>query len=68
MGADIKTERETAIIRGVAKLTGAPVEVTDLRAGAVLAIAALAAEGRTELYGVEIIDRGYECFEGKLRG
>lgn len=66
MGADIKTEQGTAIIRGVPQLTGAPVEITDLRAGAALAIAALAAEGRTELYGVEILDRGYEFFEEKL--
>lgn len=66
MGADIKTEQGTAIIRGVSQLTGAPVEITDLRAGAALAIAALAAEGRTELYGVEILDRGYEFFEEKL--
>lgn len=67
MGADIKTERGTAIIRGVKQLTGAPVEITDLRAGAALAIAALAAEGRTDLYGVEIMDRGYEFFEEKLK-
>lgn len=67
MGADIKTERGTAIIRGIKQLTGAPVEITDLRAGAALAIAALGAEGRTELYGVEILDRGYEFFEDKLR-
>ncbi|HHY09648.1 MAG TPA: UDP-N-acetylglucosamine 1-carboxyvinyltransferase [Firmicutes bacterium] len=67
MGADIKTEGETAIIRGVKQLTGAPVEITDLRAGAALAIAALAAEGRTELYGVEILERGYEFFAEKLR-
>ncbi|HHW73612.1 MAG TPA: UDP-N-acetylglucosamine 1-carboxyvinyltransferase [Firmicutes bacterium] len=67
MGADIKTEQNTAIVRGVPQLTGAPVEITDLRAGAALAIAALAAQGRTELYGVEIIDRGYELFEAKLR-
>ncbi len=68
MGADIKTERGTAIIRGVRGLTGAPVEITDLRAGAALAVAALAAEGRTDLYGMEILDRGYEFFENKLRG
>ena len=67
MGADIKTEQNTAIVRGVPQLTGAPVEITDLRAGAALAIAALAAQGRTELYGVEILDRGYEFFEDKLR-
>ncbi len=67
MGADIKIEQGTAIIRGVPQLTGAPVEITDLRAGAALAIAALAAEGRTELHGVEILDRGYEFFEDKLK-
>ncbi|NLJ81365.1 MAG: UDP-N-acetylglucosamine 1-carboxyvinyltransferase [Firmicutes bacterium] len=67
MGADIKTERGTAIVRGVKQLTGAPVEITDLRAGAALTIAALAAEGRTDLYGVEILDRGYELFEEKLQ-
>ncbi|MGB4187498.1 MAG: UDP-N-acetylglucosamine 1-carboxyvinyltransferase [Limnochordia bacterium] len=68
MGADIKVERETAIIRGVPQLTGAPVEVTDLRAGAALVIAALKAAGTTEVYGVDDIDRGYERFEDKLRG
>ena len=52
----------------MSKLTGAPVEITDLRAGAALAVAALAAEGTTELYGVEVLDRGYEGFEAKLRG
>ncbi|HBG08522.1 MAG: UDP-N-acetylglucosamine 1-carboxyvinyltransferase [Limnochordia bacterium] len=67
MGADIKTEQNTAIVRGVPQLTGAPVEITDLRAGAALAIAALAAQGRTELHSPEIIDRGYEYFEEKLR-
>lgn len=68
MGADIKVERETAIIRGLSQLTGAPVEVTDLRAGAALVIAGLAATGVTEIYGLDIIDRGYEDLEGKLRG
>lgn len=68
MGADIKVERETAIVRGVPQLTGAPVEVTDLRAGAALVIAALKASGTTELYGVDDIDRGYERFEEKLQG
>ncbi len=67
MGADIKVERETAIIRGVSQLTGAPVEVTDLRAGAALVIAGLAASGNTEIYGVDIIDRGYEDLETKLK-
>jgi len=67
MGADIKTDQGTAIIRGVPSLTSAPVEITDLRAGAALAIAGLAAEGRTELNGVEILERGYEFFADKLR-
>ncbi len=67
MGADIRVERETAIIRGVPQLTGAPVEVTDLRAGAALVIAGLAASGRTEIYGLDIIDRGYENLEEKFR-
>lgn len=67
MGADIKVERDTAIIRGVDRLTGAPVEVTDLRAGAALMVAGLAAEGETELSHVEILDRGYEQLDFKLR-
>ncbi|NMB39067.1 MAG: UDP-N-acetylglucosamine 1-carboxyvinyltransferase [Firmicutes bacterium] len=66
MGADIKVERETAIVRGVKQLTGAPVEVTDLRAGAALVIAGLAASGTTEIYGVDIIERGYASLETKL--
>lgn len=67
MGADIKVERDTAIVRGVERLTGAPVEVTDLRAGAALLCAALGAEGTTEMVGVEHIDRGYERIDEKLR-
>ncbi len=67
MGADIRVERETAIVRGVEQLTGAPVEVTDLRAGAALVIAGLAASGETEIYGLDIIDRGYEALEEKFR-
>jgi len=68
MGADIKVERETAIIRGVPQLTGAPVETTDLRAGAALVIAGLAAAGTTEVYGLELIERGYERLDEKLQG
>lgn len=68
LGADIKIERDTAIIRGVQRLTGAPVEVTDLRAGAALVVAALAAYGETEVSNIEIIDRGYENLDEKLRG
>lgn len=67
LGADIKVERDTAIIRGVERLTGAPVEATDLRAGAAMIVAALAAEGETEVDKVEIIDRGYERIDDKLR-
>ncbi|MGE5507811.1 MAG: UDP-N-acetylglucosamine 1-carboxyvinyltransferase [Chitinophagales bacterium] len=66
MGADIKVDRETAIVRGVERLTGAPVEATDLRAGAALLCAALGAEGRTEMVGVEHIERGYEQIDEKL--
>lgn len=68
MGADIRVEHDTAIVRGVAKLTGAPVEAMDLRAGAALVLAALAAEGETQISGVELIDRGYEDIEAKLTG
>ncbi|MHB1190313.1 MAG: UDP-N-acetylglucosamine 1-carboxyvinyltransferase [Armatimonadota bacterium] len=66
MGADIYQEGRTAIIKGVTKLTGAEVSATDLRAGAALVVASLAAEGRTEISGVEHIDRGYEDLVGKL--
>jgi UDP-N-acetylglucosamine 1-carboxyvinyltransferase len=67
LGADIRVERDTAIVRGPMKLSGAPVEVTDLRAGASLVIAALAAQGNTELHNFEVVDRGYENIEQKLR-
>lgn len=66
MGADIKVEQDTAIIRGVSKLTGAPVVVSDLRAGAALVVAALAADGETQIDGAEILSRGYERFDRKL--
>ncbi|NMB46357.1 MAG: UDP-N-acetylglucosamine 1-carboxyvinyltransferase [Firmicutes bacterium] len=67
MGADIRVDRDTAIIRGVMELTGAQVEATDLRAGAALVLAALAAKGETEISGVELVDRGYEHLDVKLR-
>ncbi|MCI0181770.1 MAG: UDP-N-acetylglucosamine 1-carboxyvinyltransferase [Acidibacillus sp.] len=67
MGASIKVDIRTAFIRGVTELTGAIVEATDLRAGAALAIAGLAAEGSTILERVHHIDRGYEGFELQLR-
>lgn len=66
MGADIVQEGRTAIVKGVPSLMGAEVTATDLRAGAALIIAGLAAEGQTELSGVEHIDRGYEDIAGKL--
>lgn len=68
LGADVKVERDTAIVRGVEKLTAAPVEATDLRAGAALIIAGLVAEGTTEITGVEHLRRGYENLEQKWRG
>jgi UDP-N-acetylglucosamine 1-carboxyvinyltransferase len=68
MGADVKVDRDRAIIKGVPVLSGAPVETTDLRAGAALVIAGLAAEGVTLVSGVEVIDRGYEKIVEKLKG
>lgn len=67
MGADIKIEGRSAIVRGVPRLTGAPVTATDLRAGAALILAALTAEGETEISGVHHIDRGYEYIVDKLQ-
>ena len=66
MGAEIRLEGNTAIIKGVAKLTAAPVMATDLRASASLVLAALVAEGRTEIERIYHIDRGYETIEEKL--
>ena len=67
MGATIKVEGNTAIIDGVTGLTGARVSAPDLRAGAALVIAGLAAEGVTIVDDIVYIQRGYEDFEGKLR-
>lgn len=67
MGANIKVERDTAIISGPTHLTGAPVEATDLRGGMALVIAALAAEGHSEVTGLEHVDRGYEHLVEKLQ-
>lgn len=66
MGADIKVTGNTAIIKGVDELTGAPVMATDLRASASLVIAALVAQGETLVDRIYHIDRGYECIEEKL--
>lgn len=67
MGANIKIEGRSAVIRGVKKLTGAPVKATDLRAGAGLVLAALAADGVTRVSGVNHLDRGYVDLHLKLR-
>lgn len=66
MGAEIKVDGRTAIVTGGAKLVGAQVCATDLRAGAALICAALAADGATEVTGVHHIDRGYVDIVGKL--
>ena len=66
MGADIDIQGKSAIVRGVAKLHGAPVMATDLRASASLILAGLAAEGTTTLSRVYHIDRGYQQIEKKL--
>jgi UDP-N-acetylglucosamine 1-carboxyvinyltransferase len=66
LGADIHLHGDTAEIRGVARLTGAPVMATDLRASVSLVIAALAAEGETMLHRVYHLDRGFEALEAKL--
>ena len=68
MGADIKVEGNTAVIYGTEKLMGARVSAPDLRAGATLVIAGLAAEGITIVDDIVYIQRGYENFEQKLRG
>ncbi|MGB2783219.1 MAG: UDP-N-acetylglucosamine 1-carboxyvinyltransferase [Atribacterota bacterium] len=66
MGADIKVEGHSAIIKGVKKLSAAPVMASDLRGGAALALAGLAAEGTTELSRIYHLDRGYMNLEEKL--
>lgn len=66
MGAKIKVEGNTAYIEGVEKLTSAQLSAPDLRAGAALVIAALAADGISQIDDIEYIQRGYEDFEGKL--
>ncbi len=66
MGADVRVEGNTAITRGVERLTGAPVMATDLRASASLVLAGLVADGDTCVDRIYHIDRGYECIEEKL--
>ena len=67
MGANIKVEGRVAIIEGINKLSGSPVYATDLRAGAAMVIAGLAAEGETEISNLRHIDRGYENLVEKLK-
>lgn len=67
MGANIRVEGRTAVIEGVERLSGAPVQASDLRAGAALVVAGILAEGRTEVSGLEHIDRGYEGIDEKFR-
>ena len=67
MGACITAQGKTAFFEGVKELTGAPVYASDLRAGAALIIAGIIAKGKTEIYNVEYIDRGYENIEEKFR-
>lgn len=67
MGSKIKVEGNTAYIEGVDKLTGTQLSAPDLRAGAALVIAALAAEGISEIDDIAYVQRGYEDFEGKMR-
>ncbi|MFY0524085.1 UDP-N-acetylglucosamine 1-carboxyvinyltransferase [Archangium gephyra] len=67
MGADITIQGHTAVVKGVKKLSGAPVMATDLRASASLVLAGLRAEGKTEVARIYHLDRGYERLERKLR-
>ena len=67
MGADIQVDGKVAVIEGTGKLTGAPVKACDLRAGAALMIAGLAASGVTTIEDIFHIERGYADMEGKLR-
>ena len=67
MGAKITAQGKTAIFEGVSNLNGAPVYATDLRAGAALIVAGICADGITEIYNLEHIDRGYENIEEKFR-
>jgi UDP-N-acetylglucosamine 1-carboxyvinyltransferase len=67
MGADVVTAGQTAIVSGPTKLHGTPVRCIDVRAGAALVVAALAAEGTTEISDIYHLDRGYEALDEKLR-
>lgn len=68
MGANIKIDGNIAVVEGVKLLTGAKVKATDLRAGAALVLSGIAAEGKTEIYDIYHIDRGYVDIVGKMKG
>ena len=68
MGAQITTEDRVAVVEGVDRLTGAPVSASDLRAGAALILAGLAASGETRIDEMVHVWRGYEAIDRKLRG
>ena len=67
LGADINIDGHTATVRGVEKLSGAPLMATDLRASAALVIAALVADGESTVDRIYHLDRGYERMEEKLK-
>ena len=67
MGASIVRDGASAIVKGVARLSGAPVAAPDLRAAAALILAGIVAENQTELSGLEHLERGYEQFDERLR-
>ena len=67
MGAKITADGKSAVIEGIPRLTGAPVQACDLRAGAALVVAALGAQGTTRVGSIFHIERGYEDIVGKLR-
>jgi UDP-N-acetylglucosamine 1-carboxyvinyltransferase len=67
MGADLRIEGRSVVINGVERLRGAGVVASDLRAGAALCLAGMAADGETHIRNIEMIDRGYHCFEETLR-
>lgn len=66
LGAEVRTDGHHALVRGRTTLSGAPVESTDIRAGAGLVLAGLVADGETVVHGIDHIDRGYVDFEGEL--
>jgi UDP-N-acetylglucosamine 1-carboxyvinyltransferase len=68
LGAHVRVDGHHAFVRGVRRLSGAPVEAPDIRAGAALVIAGLVADGETIVHGADHVDRGYAGFDRALRG